>query len=686
MKTSVNKYAFNIILLTLILFCNGTSFSNELKTDSLNNMLSKNLNSQTKIKLLLELGYLNSVSNNNNKALSNINEVFRLSIKSGKFYGDSIFSRLKKIVEIKLKNADSVSIKYIDIGIKEALNFKRLDFKWSFLLKKGSFLRIMGKSDASIKLFNELLLEIPKNDSVYKPFIYNNLAQSYIIKSDYQNALKNFLYARKLFSKVGNTKEEFACVNNIGGMYFMIEEYEKSIPFLIESLDYSKSIKDSLGICESYMNIGLVYTKLQKTDLAIINQTNAENILQYLNSPVTRAGNLCNLGMSFHQNKAYQKSEEVFLKAIKILEATSDLNFLSITYQSLGTLYLEQKKWQKARYYLKKSEQLVNKIGNIRTQMVLLNELFKLEKATNNFIMALEYLEKYSALKDSIFNSDKMKELSDINTKNAIEINEEKFKAIQLKKDILSQAEIRKQKIIKDYAIIGLVLVAIAMLFFYYQRNKIRKEKQRSEELLLNILPEEVADELKKKGSAEAQQIDEVTVLFTDFKGFTQLAEKLTPKELVAEINECFSAFDYIVEKYNVEKIKTIGDAYMAAGGLPTANNTHAKDVIYAALEIQLFMENFKAKKIAANELFFEIRIGIHTGPVVAGIVGVKKFAYDIWGDTVNTASRMESSGEVGKVNISGATFDLVKDLFKCEYRGKIKAKGKGEIDMYFVQ
>jgi class 3 adenylate cyclase len=299
--------------------------------------------------------------------------------------------------------------------------------------------------------------------------------------------------------------------------------------------------------------------------------------------------------------------------------------------------------------------------------------------------MALEYLEKYSALKDSIFNSDKMSELSEINTKNAIEINEEKFKAIQLKKDILSQAEIRKQKKIKDYSIIGLVLVAIAMLFFYYQRNKIRKEKQRSEELLLNILPEEVADELKKKGSAEAQQIDEVTVLFTDFKGFTQLAEKLTPKELVAEINECFSAFDYIVEKYNVEKIKTIGDAYMAAGGLPTANTTHAKDVIYAALEIQLFMEKFKAKKIAANELFFEIRIGIHTGPVVAGIVGVKKFAYDIWGDTVNTASRMESSGEVGKVNISGATFDLVKDLFECEYRGKIQAKGKGEIDMYFV-
>ncbi|MEY4110798.1 MAG: hypothetical protein RLZZ46_1153 [Bacteroidota bacterium] len=214
----------------------------------------------------------------------------------------------------------------------------------------------------------------------------------------------------------------------------------------------------------------------------------------------------------------------------------------------------------------------------------------------------------------------------------------------------------------------------------------IRKEKERSDNLLLNILPAEVAEELKSKGSADAQQVDEVTVLFTDFKGFTQLSEKLSPKELVSEINECFSAFDHIMEKFGVEKIKTIGDAYMAAGGLPSANNTHAEDVVRAALEIQAYMHQHKAKKIAADELFFEIRIGVHTGPVVAGIVGVKKFQYDIWGDTVNTASRMESSGEVGKVNVSGSTYERIKNDFKCSYRGKIQAKGKGEIDMYFVE
>jgi len=207
-----------------------------------------------------------------------------------------------------------------------------------------------------------------------------------------------------------------------------------------------------------------------------------------------------------------------------------------------------------------------------------------------------------------------------------------------------------------------------------------------SDALLLNILPVKVAEELKEKGSVEAQLIDDATVLFTDFKGFTQLTEKLTPKQLVAEINECFSAFDLIMQKHGVEKIKTIGDSYMAVGGLPIVNNTHALDIVSAALDIQQFMQEHKSKKEAAGELFFEIRIGVHTGPVIAGIVGVNKFAYDIWGDTVNIASRMESSGEVGKVNISGSTYELVKDKFSCIHRGKIEAKGKGVIEMYFVE
>ncbi|MFN5425242.1 MAG: adenylate/guanylate cyclase domain-containing protein, partial [Bacteroidota bacterium] len=201
----------------------------------------------------------------------------------------------------------------------------------------------------------------------------------------------------------------------------------------------------------------------------------------------------------------------------------------------------------------------------------------------------------------------------------------------------------------------------------------------------LNILPRETAEELKQTGTARSRQFDSVTILFSDFKNFTLASERMSPEELVNEIHRYFSYFDSIMEKYGLEKIKTIGDAYMCAGGIPDENTTHAADVIRAAIDMQQYVANLKKEKIAAGEIFFEVRIGIHTGPVVAGIVGTKKFAYDVWGDTVNLASRMESSGEVGRVNISATTYELVKDSIPCEYRGKVSAKNKGEIDMYFV-
>jgi ligand-binding sensor domain-containing protein/class 3 adenylate cyclase len=213
----------------------------------------------------------------------------------------------------------------------------------------------------------------------------------------------------------------------------------------------------------------------------------------------------------------------------------------------------------------------------------------------------------------------------------------------------------------------------------------LQAEKQRSDDLLHNILPHETAQELKATGTAQARHFDTATILFTDFKGFTQMSEKVTAAELVEELNLCFKAFDGLMEKYRIEKIKTIGDAYMAAGGLPDPAHGEATDVVRAALEMQVYMAHHRQEREAAGRPYFEMRVGIHSGPVVAGIVGVKKFQYDIWGDTVNTASRMESSGEVGRVNISEATYQLVKDHFHCEYRGEIEAKGKGRMGMWFV-
>ena len=206
--------------------------------------------------------------------------------------------------------------------------------------------------------------------------------------------------------------------------------------------------------------------------------------------------------------------------------------------------------------------------------------------------------------------------------------------------------------------------------------------------MLLNILPADIAEELKIHGKAEARDFDMVSILFTDFKGFTQASEKLTAKELIEEINVCFKAFDHICETHGVEKIKTIGDAYMAASGLPIPSENSIKNTVLAALEMQAFISNRIIEKDKLNEMSFKMRLGIHTGPVVAGIVGVKKFQYDIWGDTVNTAARMESSGEIGKVNISEDTYAALKDdpEFTFKSRGKIEVKGKGEIEMYFVE
>jgi len=217
-------------------------------------------------------------------------------------------------------------------------------------------------------------------------------------------------------------------------------------------------------------------------------------------------------------------------------------------------------------------------------------------------------------------------------------------------------------------------------------RDLIGKEKEKSDALLLNILPKETAAELKAHGSAKPQHYAEVSVLFTDFSNFTSLSEGLSAEDLIQELNKHFLAFDDICQKYNIEKIKTIGDSYMCASGLPQKSKTHAKDIILAAIDMQNFVSKNNISRKKQNLKLWEMRAGIHTGPIIAGVEGSTKFSYDIWGDTVNTASRMESSGQVGEINISASTYAIVKDDFKCTFRGKVAAKHKGELDMYFVE
>jgi len=217
------------------------------------------------------------------------------------------------------------------------------------------------------------------------------------------------------------------------------------------------------------------------------------------------------------------------------------------------------------------------------------------------------------------------------------------------------------------------------------QKELIQAAKLQSDSLLLNILPDEIAEELKRFGRSYARKHQQVSVLFADIKGFTLVAETLSPEKLVNELDEVFRAFDNIVDKYDMEKIKTIGDAYMCACGLPRSDGENALKAIKTAIDMQQFIHGFGLACRIQNLPVFEIRIGIHTGPVIAGVVGSRKFAYDIWGDTVNIASLMEQHGEVGKINISSSTYSLIRDRYECTSRGKIEVKSKGGIDMYFV-
>ena len=210
-------------------------------------------------------------------------------------------------------------------------------------------------------------------------------------------------------------------------------------------------------------------------------------------------------------------------------------------------------------------------------------------------------------------------------------------------------------------------------------------EKKKSDELLLNILPAKIAEELKARNEVEPRFYDSVTIMFTDFMGFTRFAEASEPRTLVNDLNHYFSAFDDIIEKHNLEKLKTIGDAYMCAGGLPDESQVHPQDACRAAIEIQEFVTRTNDQRQKMRLPPWEVRIGIHTGPVMAGIVGKKKSTYDIWGDAVNVASLMESNGEAGRIVISENTYHHVKHEINCEHRGPIEGKNKGVLDTYFV-
>ena len=215
------------------------------------------------------------------------------------------------------------------------------------------------------------------------------------------------------------------------------------------------------------------------------------------------------------------------------------------------------------------------------------------------------------------------------------------------------------------------------------QHQEVVRQRQVSESLLLNILPPEVAEELRTKGMVAPKYFEDVTIMFTDFVGFTVSTEHLAAEDLVEQLNDYFTAFDRICRRYGIEKLKTIGDSYMCISGLPNRNPAHPVDTVLSAFEM---VHEVTERQHTSSGVHWDLRVGIHTGPVIAGVVGINKFAFDIWGDTVNFSSRMESTSQPNRINLSERTYSRVKDFFECEYRGKVMTKEKRDFDMYFVK
>ena len=380
-------------------------------------------------------------------------------------------------------------------------------------------------------------------------------------------------------------------------------------------------------------------------------------------------------------------------QALEVSKQLDDRGNLTIQYSNLAVTAENLKDYPLALSYLDSSLAIAVADGLLPQQLTLADHYGNVYLKMGEPDSTIKYMKHHEVLKDSLLNIEKVRAIADVQEKYESEKKARTIKELQVKQldSELTRERLQRTRNLYLFSGVGILFMALGLWsrlrFVHRSRAAIQAEKEVSEALLHNILPEEVADEMRAKGYADAREFEQATILFTDFKGFTAMAEVLSAGDLVKEIDHCFKAFDAIIDRHGIEKIKTIGDAYMAAGGLPDPANGRPGDVVEAALELQEYMEEYKKQREAAGLPHFEMRLGMHTGPVVAGIVGVKKYAYDIWGDTVNTASRMESSGAVGRVNISGDTYALVRDdpRFSFTHRGRVQAKGKGEMDMYFV-
>ena len=514
----------------------------------------------------------------------------------------------------------------------------------------------------------------------------NNVGTIYHNQGDYSKALDYYIQCLDASeqNRTANT------LNNIGLIYDIQGDYPMALDYYKQSLEVNKQMGDQNQTANVLKNIGDIYMYQGDYPKALDYQTQSLEIYKQIGHQIGIASTITNFGLIYYKQGDYLKALEYYNQSLEINEQIGEQNGIASSLTHIGVVYQNQGDYPKALKYCQRGYELDLIIGSLKRQKDGCTCLYDTYKAMGNGNKALKYLELRTVIEDSLHAEETSKKLQQMEFQKVM-LQDSIAKAQEA--SLIQEAheeEIRQEEETRNISLgIGAFFVLLAGSFYgrwrYVRKSKasLQIEKDRSENLLLNILPEEIAQELKETGKAAPKKYECVTILFTDFKDFTKLVASIPATTLIVELDDIFGQFDDIMDEVGIEKIETIGDAYMAASGLPRENPDHALRCVEAAFLMVEFLE----QRNENSEISWNMRVGIHSGPVVAGVVGKKKFAYDLFGDSVNTASRMESNGQVGKVNISQASYELLKsepDL-AFENRGKIEAKGKGEIEMYFV-
>ncbi len=534
---------------------------------------------------------------------------------------------------------------------------------------------------ASVDDYTKALENFDKADELFgksgyslgNAFTLNNRGTVYEALGNYKLALEQYLEALKIYEENDKQEEIAVTYNNIGSANARIGNMESALEYYSLSYDISEAEGRLVQMSYALNNIGTLYAELDYTDEALAMFTRSYDLATQGGDSAIGATSLFNMASIHEKNDNYEQAFENYGLAFQDYEKLGDQEGIISVFNNVGTLFSKMGDFESAVREHTNALEMSKNISYREGLQSALRNLSQDYQALGNYQEANRYLTLYTELREILRNEEVAKKFADAQT---IYETEKKDAQIEEQKVELTLQSLRIQLMTVIIGIIVAFLLVVVLLSI-----KIFQERQKSEKLLLNILPKKVADTLKKYGKTEPESFPDVTMYFSDIVSFTKTSNNLDPKFLIEELNDIFTTFDNIMESHGCERIKTIGDAYMGVCGLPAPNENHAENIARASVDIIAALH----ERNRTSEQTWRIRVGIHSGKVTGGVVGIKKYIYDVFGDTVNTASRMESNSEPMRINVSDSTYQILKDKFDFEKREAVEVKGKGSFQMYFL-